>query len=103
MRKDDRALILLALIGLCASSPVGCATPSPVIQPAGILAPPPALLMPCERPHTHALRTNQDLAHFASAALLALERCAAQIDSLRLFYGAGNDDDFLADREHGNN
>ena len=34
------------------------------------------------------LRTNQDLAHFASSALLAWEKCAAQIDALRLFYGA---------------
>lgn len=87
MRKDDRALITLALIGLCANSPVGCATPSPVIQ-TEILAPPPVLLMPCARPQASELRTNQDLAHFASAALLAWERCAAQIDSLRLFYGA---------------
>ena len=45
--------------------------------------------MPCERPQTHELRTNQDLAHFASAALLAWDRCAAQIDALRLFYAEG--------------
>lgn len=43
--------------------------------------------MPCERPKAYALETNQDLAHFASAALLAWEKCAAQIDALRLFYG----------------
>ena len=33
------------------------------------------------------METNQDLAHFASAALLAWEKCAAQIDALRRFYG----------------
>ena len=85
MKKDGKALITLALIGLCASSPVACATPSPVIQ-TEILAPPPALLEPCESPRAVELRTNQDLAHFASAALLAWEKCAAQIDALRLFY-----------------
>ena len=59
--------------------------------------------MPCKRPQTSKLRTNQDLAHFADAAILALERCAAQIDALRLFYDAGNDEDFLGGSEHGNN
>ena len=48
--------------------------------------------MPCERPKAYALETNQDLAHFASAALLAWEKCAAQIDALRLFYGIADDD-----------
>ena len=38
------------------------------------------------------MKTNQDLAHFASAALLAWEKCAAQIDALRLFYGIVDDD-----------
>ena len=38
------------------------------------------------------MKTNQDLAYFASAALLALEKCAARIDALRLFYGLGDDD-----------
>ena len=41
---------------------------------------------------TYALETNQDLAYFASAALLAWEKCAAQIDALRIFYGLGDDD-----------
>ena len=54
--------------------------------------------MPCERPKASEIRTNQDLAHFASAALLAWERCAAQIDALRLFYGALR----KGDHEHGN-
>lgn len=40
----------------------------------------------------YAMETNHDLAHFASAALLAWEKCAAQIDALRLFYGLGDDD-----------
>ena len=89
MRKDGKALIILALIGLCASSLAGCATPSPVIRPAEVIAPPSALLMPCTRPRAYALKTNQDLAYFASSALLAWESCAAQIDALRLFYGLG--------------
>ena len=38
------------------------------------------------------METNQDLAHFASAALLAWEKCAAQIEALRLFYGIVDDD-----------
>ena len=38
------------------------------------------------------METNQDLAHFASTALLAWEKCAAQIDALRLFYGLGDAD-----------
>ena len=92
MRKDGKALITLALIGLCASSPVGCATPSQAIPPAEIIAPPSALLMPCERPMAYAMGTNQDLAYFASAALLAWEKCAAQIDALRIFYGLADDD-----------
>ena len=87
MRKDGKALITLALIGLCASFLAGCATPSPITRPAEVITPPSALLMPCERPKAYALETNQDLAHFASAALLAWEKCAAQIDALRLFYG----------------
>ena len=87
MRKYGKALINLALIGLCASSPAGCATPSPITRPAEVIAPPSALLTPCERPRSYALETNQDLAYFASAALLAWEKCAAQIDALRRFYG----------------
>ena len=95
MRKDGKALINLALIGLCASFLAGCATPSPVIQPAEVIAPPSALLTPCERPRAYAMGTNQDLAYFASAALLAWEKCAAQIDALRIFYGLEDDDDML--------
>lgn len=90
MKKDGKALILLALIGLCVSSLAGCATPSQVTLPAELIAPPSALLTPCERPKAYALETNQDLAHFASAALLAWEKCAAQIDALRIFYGLGD-------------
>ena len=92
MREDGKALIILAMIGLCASFLAGCATPSPAIQPVEIIAPPSALLAPCERPVAYAMETNQDLAHFASTALLAWEKCAAQIDALRLFYGLGDDD-----------
>ena len=92
MRKDGKALITLALIGLCASYLSGCATPSPITRPAEVIAPPSALLAPCERPVAYAMETNQDLAHFASAALLAWEKCAAQIDALRLFYGFADDD-----------
>lgn len=87
MKEDGKALITLALIGLCASSLAGCATPSQITRPAEVIPPPPALLTPCERPKAYALETNQDLAHFAGAALLAWEKCAAQIDALRLFYG----------------
>lgn len=92
MMKGAKASILQTLIGLCALYQAACATPSPVIQ-TEILAPPSALLVPCERPRADALRTNQDLAHFASAALLAWERCAAQIDALRLFYAARNNEE----------
>ena len=92
MRKYGKALITLALIGLCASFLAGCATPSPITRPAEVIAPPSALLTPCARPVAYALETNQDLAHFASAALLELEKCAAQIDALRLFYGFVDDD-----------
>ena len=89
--RDVKALIILAMIGLCASFQAGCATPSPITRPAEVIAPPSALLAPCERPVAYAMETNQDLAHFASEALLALETCAAQIDALRLFYGLGDD------------
>ena len=92
MKKDGKALITLAMIGLCASSLEGCATHSPITRPAEVIAPPSALLAPCERPKAYALETNQDLAHFASEALLAWEKCAAQIDALRLFYGILDDD-----------
>lgn len=92
MMKDGRALITLALIGFCASFLAGCATPSPITRPAEVIAPPSALLAPCERPVAYAMETNQDLAHFASAALLAWEKCAAQIDALRIFYGLVDDD-----------
>ena len=92
MRKYRKALITLALIGLCASFLAGCATPSPITRPAEVITPPSALLTPCERPRSYALETNQDLAHFASAALLAWEKCAAQIDALRIFYGIVDDD-----------
>ena len=40
----------------------------------------------------YAMETNQDLAHFASAALLAWEKCAAKIEALRIFYGLEDDD-----------
>lgn len=92
MRKDGKALIILATIGLCASFLAGCATPSQITLPAEVMAPPSSLLTPCERPMTYAMETNHDLAHFASAALLAWEKCAAQIDALRLFYGIVDDD-----------
>ena len=92
MRKDGKALITLALIGLCASYLSGCATPSPITRPAEVITPPSALLTPCERPRSYALENNRDLAYFASAALLAWEKCAAQIDALRIFYGLVDDD-----------
>ena len=92
MRKDGKALIILAMIGLCASYQAGCATPSPITLPAEVVAPPSSLLAPCERPVAYAMETNQDLSHFASAALLAWEKCAAQIDALRVFYGLEDDD-----------
>ena len=92
MMKDGKALIILAMIGLCASFLAGCATPSPITLPAEVIEPPSSLLAPCERPVAYAMETNQDLAHFASAALLAWEKCAAQIEALRIFYGLEDDD-----------
>ena len=92
MRKNGKALITLAMIGLCASFLAGCATPSPITRPAEVITPPSALLTPCARPTAHTLETNQDLAHFAGAVLLEWEKCAAQIDALRIFYGIVDDD-----------
>lgn len=57
-----------------------------------VVPPPSALLIPCIRPKAYNLKTNQDLATFASAVILAWESCAAQIEALRLYYGVDNDE-----------
>lgn len=43
------------------------------------------------KPKVNQIKTNQDLAFFASSAILAWESCAAQIDALRLYYGVDSE------------
>lgn len=52
--------------------------------------PPASMLTPCTGPASYDLKTNADLAHFASSALLAWQSCAAQIDALRRFFAAAD-------------
>lgn len=70
---------------------MGCATPSPqtVIQTEYII-PPPSLLAPCDRPEPGEMRTNGDLARYASALRYALDTCAAKIDALTVFFAVDN-------------
>ena len=88
MMRECRASIILILSGCLASFLTGCATHSQATS-AEPIRPPTALLTPCTKPQAYQLKTNQDLARFASSALLAWQSCAAQIDALRLFYGLG--------------
>ena len=48
------------------------------------------LLEPCAIPNPQRMETNGDLARYASELMLALEACAAKLDSVRAFYGEGN-------------
>lgn len=48
--------------------------------------PPAALLAPCEKPEPGELRTNGDLARYASALKYALDMCAARLDALNVFF-----------------
>lgn len=52
-----------------------------------IVPPPSALLIPCAKPKAKEIKTNEDLAMFASRLILAYESCAAQITALRVYYG----------------
>ena len=72
------------MIGLCALCLTACA-PRSVVR-TEIITPPPSLLMPCERPEPGELRTNGDLARYASALRYALDTCAAKIDALSVFF-----------------
>lgn len=45
--------------------------------------------MPCVKPTIQAIETNEDLLKYTSALLYAFESCAAQINGLREYYGAG--------------
>lgn len=53
-----------------------------------IVKPPAALLVPCEKPVPGEMRTNGDLARYASALKYALDTCAARIDALNVFFEA---------------
>lgn len=50
-----------------------------------VIKPPDALLLPCPRPETTRLDTNDDLIRFASEAVAKWEICAGQVDALRDF------------------
>lgn len=64
-----------------------CATPSPGMSCPPQLPVPTALMQPCRPPVIRRLATNEDLAGLASAALQAYERCAAQMEAVRSYYG----------------
>lgn len=48
--------------------------------------PPSSLLTPCERPMAERMETNEDLIRFSSQAVLMLEKCAAKVEAIRVFY-----------------
>ena len=48
--------------------------------------PPPSLLAPCDKPDVGEMRTNGDLARYASDLRYALDTCAAKIDALNVFF-----------------
>lgn len=52
-----------------------------------MVIPPEALLEPCPRPVAQHLETNEDLVKFTSDAVMKWEICAAQVESLREFFG----------------
>ena len=64
---------------------MGCVKPSEVVR-TEIITPPPSLLAPCEKPEPGEMRTNGDLARYASALRYALDTCAAKIDALNVFF-----------------
>lgn len=64
---------------------MGCVKPSEVVR-TEIITPPPSLLTPCEKPEPGEMRTNGDLARYASALRYALDTCAAKIDALNVFF-----------------
>lgn len=66
---------------------MGCEKRLQTITVTELVTPPEALLAPCERPEAMQLNTNEDLVRFTSLALLKWEICAAQIESLRVFFG----------------
>lgn len=85
MWNASKKLRPLILIGLCVLCPMGCATHSETVR-TEYITPPPSLLTPCEKPSPGDLRTNGDLARYASAMRYALETCAAKIDALTVFF-----------------
>lgn len=78
-----------------------CATPSKTIvqTKTEIIRPPDMLLVPCVKPKTYRLKTNEDLAYFASSVLLSWESCAAQVDAIRDFFNSV-DAELSAESEH---
>lgn len=64
---------------------MSCATCSETVK-TEIIAPPAALLAPCEKPDTGEMRTNGDLARYASALRYALDACAARVDAINIFF-----------------
>lgn len=71
---------------------MSCATCSEKVR-TEIVAPPDTLLTPCEKPDPGEMRTNGDLARYASALKYALDTCAARIDALNVFFDAGGNAD----------
>lgn len=86
MQKELKRLIPLILLGLYALFQTACATPSKAVARTEIVTPPAAFLAPCEKPETGELRTNGDLARYASALVYALDACAAKVEALRVFF-----------------
>lgn len=60
-------------------------------------------MRPCEPPIAKTMQTNEDLILFTSAALRAYEKCAAQIDALRLYYGIDSDGEQVTNEKAGTN
>ena len=69
---------------------MSCKTCSEMVR-TEIVTPPAALLAPCEKPDPGEMRTNGDLARYASALKYALDTCAARIDALNVFYETEGD------------
>ena len=71
---------------------MSCGTCSEVVK-TEVITPPAALLAPCDKPDPGEMRTNGDLARYASALKYALDACAARIDALNVFFEAGSNND----------
>lgn len=70
---------------------MGCVRCSETVR-TDIITPPAALLAPCEKPDPGEMRTNGDLARYASALKYALDTCAARVDALNVFFEKKRDE-----------